>query len=270
MNDTNPARAYLDGKLATVADLTPLAFAGFAHFTAMQVRNGRVKGLDLHLGRLRSASMSLYGHALSDARVLECLRIAIADGPVSVSLVATIFSRAGEFTDADEPGDPALLVRTGPPSNGPQRDLRLALVEHERWLPEIKHVGETAKTRFLRQAIRDGFDDAAFIDRSGRISEATIWNLAFWNGEAVIWPEADMLPGVTMQIVRRQLDRLGIAQISEPITMQNAARFSGAAVMNSWTPGVAVTAVGDMMLSASQPLVRLLHQAYEQEEATAI
>lgn len=34
---------------ATATDLAPLAFAGYAHFTAMQVRGGGVRGLDLHL-----------------------------------------------------------------------------------------------------------------------------------------------------------------------------------------------------------------------------
>lgn len=52
--------AQIDGQPATVADLMPLAFAGFAHFTAMQVRNGRVRGLDLHLERLRGASLALF------------------------------------------------------------------------------------------------------------------------------------------------------------------------------------------------------------------
>ncbi|WP_344838216.1 aminotransferase class IV [Nonomuraea dietziae] len=46
------------------------------------------------------------------------------------------------------------------------------------------------KTYFLRQAVAQGFDDAAFVDRQGRLSEATIWNLAFWDGAAVVWPEA--------------------------------------------------------------------------------
>ena len=76
-------------------------------------------------------------------------------------------------------------------------------------LPDIKHVGEVAKTHFLRRAIAQGFDDAAFVDRHGRISEGSIWNLAFWTGDAVVWPVAGMLGGVTMRIVRRQLARLG-------------------------------------------------------------
>ncbi|EWC62784.1 Aminodeoxychorismate lyase [Actinokineospora spheciospongiae] len=50
-----------NGRLAEAADLAPLAFAGFAHFTAMQVHDRRVRGLDLHLTRLREASDELFG-----------------------------------------------------------------------------------------------------------------------------------------------------------------------------------------------------------------
>ncbi len=39
-----------DGRVAEAEDLAPLAFAGYAHFTAMQVRGDRIRGLDLHLG----------------------------------------------------------------------------------------------------------------------------------------------------------------------------------------------------------------------------
>ncbi|MGY5137778.1 branched-chain amino acid aminotransferase, partial [Streptomyces nigrescens] len=48
-----------NGVAATAEELAPLAFAGYAHFTALQVRDGRVRGLDLHLERLRSASLEM-------------------------------------------------------------------------------------------------------------------------------------------------------------------------------------------------------------------
>ncbi len=59
---------------ATADDLAPLAFAGFAHFTALQVRGRRVKGLDLHLARLRNASIQLFDRAVSDETVRRSIR----------------------------------------------------------------------------------------------------------------------------------------------------------------------------------------------------
>ncbi|KPC69042.1 branched-chain amino acid aminotransferase, partial [Streptomyces sp. NRRL WC-3753] len=72
---------HRNGQAATTDDLAPLAFAGYAHFTAMQVRGGRVRGLDLHLERLRSASLELFGRAVPDDQVRAYLRTALEAGP---------------------------------------------------------------------------------------------------------------------------------------------------------------------------------------------
>lgn len=258
-----------NGRAATTGDLTPLAFAGYAHFTAMQVRGGRVRGLDLHLERLRLASVKLFGQALPDDRVRSHLRAALEAGPADLSLTATVYSPAGEFTVAGADVEPEVLVRTGPAASGPEGPLTLATVEHERVLPAVKHVGEVAKTYFLRQAVEQGFDDAAFVDRRGRLSEASIWNLAFWDGSAVVWPEAEMLGGTTMGIVRRQLDRLGIPQRVQEVTLAGLPALAGAVVMNSWTPGVAVHRIGSVPLPEAPSFLEVLHRAYQAEPLTS-
>ncbi|MDR0227207.1 MAG: aminotransferase class IV family protein [Burkholderiaceae bacterium] len=257
----------IDGHPASASELAALAFAGHAHFTAMQVRGGRVRGLDLHLQRLRQASLELFGQALPDSQVRDQWRTALAQGPQDVSLTATVYSPAGEFTAAD--AAPRMLVRTSAPASGPEGPLRLALFEHERMLPHIKHVGEIAKTHLLRRAVAQGFDDAAFADRHGRISEASIWNLAFWDGEAVVWPRARVLEGTTMAMVRRQLQGLGMAQRESVLTRDDLPSMAGAVVMNSWTAAVPVLAIGDQALPEAPDFVRLLQHALATEEAVA-
>ncbi|WP_394537626.1 aminotransferase class IV family protein [Lysobacter enzymogenes] len=263
------ATAQIDGGDAEAAALAPLAFAGHAHFTAMQVRDGRVRGLDLHLRRLRDASQELYGRALPDETVRAHLRAALRRAPADVSLTATAFLPVGEFTAADDGALPSLLVRTAPPSDGPAGPLALAAVEHERMLPHLKHVGEIAKTYHLRRAVAQGYDDAAFLDRHGRLGEATIWNLAFWDGEAVVWPQAEVLAGTTQAIVRRQLDRLGLPQRERALSLADLPALAGAAVMNSWTAGVAVSRIGEAALAPSPALLAALHRAFQAEPAQA-
>jgi branched-subunit amino acid aminotransferase/4-amino-4-deoxychorismate lyase len=258
-----------NGRPATADRLAPLAFAGYAHFTAAQVRGGRIRGLDLHLERLRSASVEMFGRAVADDVVRSRLRAALEVGPADMSLTATVYSPAGEFTVAGPDVEPAILVRTAPAASGPAGPLALATVEHERTLPSVKHVGEVAKTYFLRQAVAHGFDDAAFVDRRGRLSEATIWNLAFWDGVAVVWPEAEVLVGTTMGIVRRQLDRLGVPQRTEAVTVADLPALAGGVVMNSWTPGVTVHRVGTASLPEAPAFVELLHRAYQAEPLTS-
>lgn len=261
--------AQRNGRPVEVRDLTPLAFAGYAHFTAMQVRDGGIRGLDLHLDRLRDASVRMFGRALPDERVRAYLRTALANGPADLSLTATVYSPAGEFTVAGTDVEPEMLIRTGPPSSGPDGPLALAAIEHERTLPSVKHVGEVAKTYYLREAVAKGFDDAAFLDRQGRLSEASIWNLAFWDGTAVVWPIADMLCGTTLGIVRRQLERLGVAQREQEITLADLPALSGAVVMNSWNPGIAVHRIESVSFAETAPLVELLHRVYEAEPLLA-
>ncbi|RSN33101.1 branched-chain amino acid aminotransferase [Amycolatopsis sp. WAC 01416] len=247
-----------NGETATVEDLAPLAFAGFAHFTAMQVRDGLVRGLDLHLDRLRTASLELFGDALPDDRIRSYLRKAIESGPADVSLTVTIHL----------PGELDVLVRTRPPASGPAGPLMLTAVEHERVIPAIKHTGEMAKTYFRRRAVGEGFDDAVFVDRRGRLSEATIWNLAFLDRDTVVWPEAGLLRGTTMGIVQRRLERIGVPQRVQEVTLAGLPGLGGAVVMNSWTPGIAVRRIGATPLPEAPSFVATLHRAYETESLT--
>ncbi|MEU5398196.1 aminotransferase class IV family protein [Streptomyces sp. NPDC005963] len=259
---------HRDGRAVTAEDLAPLVFAGHAHFTALQVRDGRVRGLDLHLERLRAASVEMFGRAMPDDRVLSHLRTAVAAGPADLSLTATVYSPAGEFTVAPAGMEPMMLIRTGPAASGPAGPLALATVTHERFLPSVKHVGEVAKTHLLRRAVAEGFDDAAFVDRQGRLSEATIWNLAFWDGDAVVWPVARMLRGTTMSILRRQLDRAGVPQHDREVTLADLPDLAGAVVMNSWTPAIAVHRIGPHPLPEASAFVQLLHRAHQAEPLT--
>lgn len=257
---------YLNGNPATVSDLAPLTFAGYAHFTAMQMRDHAVRGLDLHLERLRQASNHLFGDHLPDKQITAYLRAAVtASGAADASVTCFITSRPGEFTPAGETSELDVLVKVTDPAQAPAGPMSLDVVRHERYLPEVKHVGEVGKTLLLRQANSRGFDDAAFEDRSGRLSEATIWNLAFWDGETVIWPEAEYLPGVTMQILTRRLRDMGVSQVTRAIRVTDISDRLSAVVMNSWTPAIPVSKVGERSLNDDLEFSRLLSEAYASE-----
>jgi hypothetical protein len=213
--------------------------------------------------------MRLFGRALPDDQVQAHLQTAMAAGPVDLSQTATVYSPEGEFVATPADAVPEVLIRTGRPSSGPAGPLQLVVFDYERPLPELKHVGEVAKTYFLRRAVEQGFDDAAFVDRHGRISEGSIWNLAFWDGNAVVWPMAKMLGGTTMAIVRRQLNRLGVPLRDQVITLADLPSMAAAVVMNSWTPGVAVHRIGAVALPEAPAFLALLHRAYEIEIPTS-
>jgi branched-subunit amino acid aminotransferase/4-amino-4-deoxychorismate lyase len=85
----------------------------------------------------------------------------------------------------------------------------------------------------------------------------------------VVWPKADILDGITQQIVRRRLDALGIPHRTQEITRADLPDLAGAAVLNSWTPGIAIHKIGSTPLPEAPAFMNLLHKAYESEPATA-
>ncbi len=182
LNTKREHPVFLNGQEVIKQDISNLAFSGFAHFTAIQVRNKKIKGLDLHLDRLKKASLLLYGQALTDTLICSYIRLNIESGLKDQSLNITIFSPKGEFTAESMNITPSILIRSSEPSDGPKGPLKLEIIEHERPLPEIKHVGEIGKTYYLHQAIRNGFDDAVFMNKNGYLSEGSIWNVVFGDG----------------------------------------------------------------------------------------
>lgn len=254
---------HVNGVTATADDLAPLAFGGYAHYTSMQIRDRAVRGLDLHLARLRDGSAQLFGTAPEPGRLRRLLHDAIAAGPADVSLVATIFASDRDAVLSGESIEPDVLVRTGPPVTvDTGRSMRLRTVAFERFLPHLKNVATLGQTYFPRQVAGDGFDDVLFVDRHGNVSESSIWNVAFWDGTQVIWPEAAMLRGVTMSLVARGLEQIGSLQIIRPVPADALAEFTAAALMNSWTPAVAVVAVDGHEFRDDERFMSLLGEAY--------
>lgn len=253
-----PFGVELDGVPPTVEELGS-ALGGYGHFTAMQVRDGRVRGLDHHLRRLVTGTRLLFGTELDPDFVRACVRrLVVGEGALSVRVL--ISARA---LDKDEAMPTRVLVRTGPPHPPETAPLRLRSVRYQRVLPEVKHVGTFGLIHHSRQARLAGYDDALFVDHDGRVSEASIWNVGFLAGDTVVWPEAAVLPGTTMQVLREQLAALGVAQETREVRPAELPGFDAMFVTNSETPGRLVTSVDDVGLAADPRAAELLSKAYE-------
>jgi branched-subunit amino acid aminotransferase/4-amino-4-deoxychorismate lyase len=259
-----------NGIQATQTDLARVAFAGFAHFTAMQIRDWAVPGLDLHLARLRTASDIMFGTHLSDDVVSAHLRQGVVEGPRDASVTVYVASTPGEFEAAVESPTLETFVRVTEPVQAPAGPVSLDVVDHVRNLPQVKHVGEVSKTLSLRRAKGRGFDDALFVDGDRHVSEASIWNIVFWDGSRVVWPRAAMLDGVTQQVLRRQLFVAGFPQTTTPVPVDRISPRWSAAIMNSWTPGIPVSRIGETPLDDATVLLGVLHEAFEAAERTTI
>jgi branched-subunit amino acid aminotransferase/4-amino-4-deoxychorismate lyase len=86
------------------------------------------------------------------------------------------------------------------------------------------------------QAQRAGFDDVLFVGRDGSLREGSVWNVAFWDGDRVVWPEADVLSGITMQLLRAALPRVGVTCSTRRLTSDDLPLLRAAAATNSLCP----------------------------------
>ncbi|OXM69920.1 aminotransferase class IV family protein [Amycolatopsis vastitatis] len=238
-------------------DAAIAGMVSYGHFTAMQVRDGRVRGLAFHLDRLAASTRLLFGTDLDVGLVRSYVRQAVA-GEAALSVRVVVLTRS-----FDEPMTPEILVRALPPHPADPTPLRLRTVRYQRELPQVKHLGTFGLIHHSRQARLAGFDDALFVDPQGRISEASIWNAGFLAGDTVVWPEAAVLPGITMLVQKEALRRLGVPQETREVRPADLPGFDAMFLTNSETPGRPVAAVDDLVLPPADRAVKLLAEAYE-------
>ncbi|MCP2328687.1 branched-subunit amino acid aminotransferase/4-amino-4-deoxychorismate lyase [Hamadaea flava] len=247
----------VDGAAATPAQLETLAFAPFGHFTAMQVRDGRVRGLDLHLARLAQADDELFGAKVDGERVRALIRHALGD-------LADASVRVLNF--GDQPGDPVTTVVTVRPPFIAPVTTSLLPVDYSRTVAHLKRTNDFGQAYWGRRAARAGFGDALLVTPGGAVAEAGIANVGFWDGAAIVWPEAPMLRGITLQVVQ---PRLALPQHHQVIRLAQLTDFPSAFVTNS--RGIAaVTRIGDHEYAVDAELMRELHRAYESAPADLI
>lgn len=243
----------IDGQGATVDQLSAAAPAGYGHFTAMQVRNGRVRGLGLHLARLDTANREMFGAGLDTALVAGYIRHALGEQDRDASVRVYVY---------EAPDRPAVMVTVRPPGTMAPDIWRLQTVPYQRSLAHIKHIGDFGQGYFGRQVRRNGFDEALLTGPDGIVCEGSITNIGFSDGTGVVWPEAPALAGITMQILECALAERGVPMRHAPVRASDLGSFAGVFVTNSH--GIApVGQVDELTLPVDNALMSALTQAYE-------
>jgi branched-subunit amino acid aminotransferase/4-amino-4-deoxychorismate lyase len=238
----------VNGREADHVAVSLLEHEGWGHFTAMQVRGGRTRGLDLHLARLQAAHQEIYGRELGGQEVRDRIRHALGGrGDASVRVY-------GYWA--------GLIVTVRGPQDMPCRPHAMTAVQFQRPLARLKHVGSWSQGRFGEAAQAAGFDEGLLVDETGRISEGIITNVGFWRDGRVIWPEAPKLDGITMLVLRRQMAAAGVAQAEEPVRVQDLAGYDGMILCNSrgWAP---VGRVDDLIIPQDEAFTGVIAAAIE-------
>ncbi|RDG35408.1 aminotransferase class IV [Streptomyces corynorhini] len=244
----------VDEHPATEAELGQRVMNTYGHFSALQVRGGRVRGLARHLARLDGASRELFGAGLDGERVRSALRHALGD-------VADASARVYAHERAGADGI-ALTVTVRPPSVPEARAVSLMSVPYQRPVAHLKHLGGFAQIHYGRVARRAGFDDALLTGPGGVVSEGAITNIAFWDGDTVVWPDAPALTGITMALLEAHLPAAGIASVRREVTLADLPRHRAAFVTNSI--GIsAVSRIDDTVLPGDAALIKAVREVYD-------
>ncbi|MCL7377251.1 aminotransferase class IV [Streptomyces sp. 35G-GA-8] len=247
----------VDGRPATEADLRLRALDTYGHFTAMQIRDGRVRGLDLHLARLDASTRELFGMGLDGERVRALLRHALGDVR---DASGRVYAHRPE-----EAGEVSLMVTVRPPAVPDERAQSLMSVPYLRPVAHVKHLGGFAQTHYGRVARKAGFDDALLTGERGVVAEAAIANIAFWDGDSVVWPDAPVLTGITMALVEPRLPAAGLPSVRREVTLADLPRYRAALVTNSH--GIApVSRIDDTVFPGDAALVRRVIELYDAVE----
>ncbi|WOF21796.1 aminotransferase class IV family protein [Microbacterium betulae] len=249
----------LDGAAVGIDRLQALALVNHGHFTTMRVDGGRVRGLSRHLERLVRDCRTVFDAELDVDAVRGFVRAAIADEDESVVVRVTVFDPA---LGLQRPGgDAAPRVLVSPRGVAPSADapLRLRTTRYQRDLPAVKHTGLFGALHERRRAQRAGFDDAVFVDATGRLSEGPTWNLGFVDGGRLVWPEADALPGVTMSLLSEAHDGLVTRR---PVSASDLPGMEAAFATNAGGGVRAVAAIDDVTWDPAHPAIGLLRDAY--------
>src|ERR1700748_3602055 len=117
----------VNGREADQATVTLLDHEGWGHFTAMQVRAGRARALDLHLSRLEAAHHEVDGRALSGAEVRARIRHALGGRPHASVRVYGYWA--------------GLIVTVREPRDMPRRPHSMTGVQFQRPLGRLQRVG---------------------------------------------------------------------------------------------------------------------------------
>lgn len=242
------------------SDIAALGLVGYGHFTSMRVEQRAVRGLTQHMDRLVRDCRTVFDAELDIDRVRTFIRHALMDVDSAVVVRVTVFDPAITLGKPGADADPAVLVTLRDASPAPESPLTLRSAVYSRDLPRTKHVGLFGALHQRRLAQRDGADDVLFTTADGLISEIATSNIGIIADGHLVWPDAEVLPGVTMRLLSQTLDE---EVIVKPITLAELPYVDGAVATNAAVGVRAIGRIDDIELPIDQATVDRLRAEYE-------
>lgn len=250
----------VNGRAPDLAQTHRLAGVNYGHFTSMQVRDRGVRGLALHFARLADGNEEFFGWrpGLDDEHRLRGLILRALGDEKDASV------RVSYVPGADRWGPPDVVVQVGDPaSDEPAAPLRVRIdPDFRREWPEQKHAATMGLIRAQRLAVAAGYDDALSVGADGLVREGSVWNVAFFNGDQVVWPQAPMLKGVTMVLLQVAMTMQGVPWTMRPVPISELLDFTAAVAVNSRTVRQEIASIDDIIYPAGDKLAELMAETW--------
>lgn len=253
----------LDGRPVTAEELAPLALTNYGHFTSMTVQDMAVRGLSMHLERLRHDCNVLFSRQLDSERVRSLVRRAVEKESSSLIVArVTVYDPEIGLGNIGNDVAPKILVTTRAASGLTLPPLTVNTARYTRSIPAVKHVGLLESMYLRRKAQRSDYGDVLFVDDKGFITEGATWNLGVATSTEILWPEGDQLEGVTKRLLTTACEERGIRVRTGSITADGLHQFPLTFATNVSFGVRPISSVNGNPLPGSAALLDSLREAY--------
>ena len=203
---------YIDGRFVdenqaciSVNDL--IVLRGFGVFDALITYNRRPFHLQFHVNRLFNSARNI-GLAIRESRdeICDIVRETInRNGHLQEANLRIVYS-GGVSSDGVTPQNNGILmvmISPRPPRSDSwyREGAKIITLETERFIPAAKSTNYLKAIIARQQAREAGAIEAIYVDREQQVLEGTISNIFGFQGDKLITPGADILPGITRQVV---------------------------------------------------------------------
>ena len=252
--------ATLNGEPVTTEQLQALADTNYGHYTSLRAAGASARGFSHHLHRLSTDCQRVFGVNLDIARVREYVADHARGMRGEYGIRVTIFDPQLKLGRPADDSAPRVLVDIRPAPPLPLPPLKVQARPYSRDLPEVKHIGLFGALTERRAAQLAGYDDALFVAADELVSEGTTWNVGFFDGSDVVWPDADILPGVTMALLRQVHEAAAI----RPVKFNELSDLEVAFATNVTVGVRPIAQINDINYPTDHPILATLKEEFEE------
>lgn len=203
---------YVDGKFvesdAAMIPVTDLAvLRGYGIFDFMRTYNRKPFHLEAHIERLFNSADAIGLEMIwTREEIYDIVMQTVDHNPhlneLNVRIVVTGGESADFITPMEKPRLAVLCTQAHAPADHLyQNGAKIVTVNETRYIPQSKSINYIPAIRALREARKQNAVEAVYVAPDSRALEGTTTNLFIFQGDTLITPQEDILPGITRSVV---------------------------------------------------------------------